>query len=722
MPVIVDEWKARVRDMYRNRYGDRLDEKKLETKLDLIVKERFKDPKATLVNNYINKCVRCNISDISRMVINRNVILGGDGCLFLKHSQRRNILIEIILDLMAKRKLAKKERSKYPEGSDMYRYWDLKQLSIKIKINSLYGIMGYKGFHLFNVNLAQSVTATGQNIISTAACGYENFIADNIHFVCAEEIENYIRNIRKLYNDEKETYQYIYNTVPAVSLEDAAGRIRGKMHFNPTENEARWILSMLECLTDDELKLVYYKNNLDQFNRTPVMKKILKDLYDGIDMLTLGDIYAFEAPEKTGTICDAETLTRMKVLLEYYRAMVMYPFPVYDRVRRTKYTQKKAVLYIDTDSNFIALSKFVRFINSEIYNNKYTPAITRMQSIDDGIKTFYGKDSPYDKLKLKVVSVTTMILSDDVAYNFEKFTGAHNIDPEWGKKLGMKNECYFPRMAFGRVKKRYIGFLMVREGIMIDNVDSNYPGINGGYGIPQIAGYEFIKAGTKASIREKYTDITLKMLLPSVVEARQLFKEVFEFKDFIRSEVRAGKSEYFKQGTANILTRYKDPYRIQAIKGVILWNALAINNQLELPVEVDIVPSKLYNGYSDKRLARFKEFGPRPSETTTLEVLSEIKMPILAQFAFEFPDEYENLYNEIINNPNEKINCMELNALSKPRALPSEELPKWFAFIIDDEKIINDAVSLINPVFESTGAMVMKTGTQSSHFTNLVQI
>ena len=100
----------------------------------------------------------------------------------------------------------------------------------------------------------------------------------------------------------------------------------------------------------------------------------------------------------------------------------------------------------------------------------------------------------------------------------------------------------------------------------------------------------------------------------------------------------------------------------------------------------------------------------------------EIKMPILAKFAFEFPDEYEKLYKEIINNPNEKIRRMELNALSKPRALPSEELPKWFAMIIDDDKIINDAVSLVNPLFESTGALVMKTGTQTSHFTNLIQI
>ena len=62
MPVIVDEWKSRVMDMYRSRYGEKLDEKKLEKKLNLIIKERFKDPKATLVNNYVNKCVRCNIS------------------------------------------------------------------------------------------------------------------------------------------------------------------------------------------------------------------------------------------------------------------------------------------------------------------------------------------------------------------------------------------------------------------------------------------------------------------------------------------------------------------------------------------------------------------------------------------------------------------------------------------------------------------------------------
>lgn len=701
MSLVIEAYKERIIDMYKARYGDKLNLKVLEKKLDKIIDTRLQNPKATLVNNYINQCKRCNITEIADLVITGKVILGGDGCLFLQHSQRFNVLIDIIQNLMKQRKIAKKERGKYPKSSREYAYYNLKQLSIKIKINSLYGILGYKGFHLFNVNLAQSVTATGQNIISTAACGFENFMADNIKFVCAEEIENYLRNIKRLYHDDKEKYQCLWDTIPPVSIRDVVERLKDKISFTMTTSESLWIIAILKDMNDDMLKLVYYKNNLDLLNQTAAVKHLLKDLFDGIEQLTLGDFKAFLDPDGTDTIIKPGAKEKMLLLLDYYRALVVYPYPVYDRARRTKYQNKKAVLYIDTDSNFISLSKYVRYMYEEIYK----------RDVGD-----------YNNFKFKVVSVFTIVLSDVVAYNFTKFTDSLNIDPEWGSKLAMKNEFYFTRIAFGLVKKRYIGFCLIQEGIFLSNVKTDYEGINNGIGIPEIKGYDFIKAGTKESIRSKYTEILFQILLPESINVRKIMRDVLDFKEHIRNEIRNGKSEYFKQGSISVVERYADPYRIQGIKGVLLWNVLCPSMQINLPDEVDIVPVKLYKGYTEKRLAVIKTFGPRPSEHENLNDFKACKMKFLVDFALQFPDAYELFYYGFIASNNERLAKMDVNVLSKPRALPSEDLPEWFAFIIDDEKIINDAVSLINPVMESTGLNVLQTTTQTAHFTNIVEI
>ena len=69
MSLVIEAYKERIIDMYKARYGDKLNLKVLEKKLDKIIDTRLQNPKATLVNNYINQCKRCNITEIADLVI-----------------------------------------------------------------------------------------------------------------------------------------------------------------------------------------------------------------------------------------------------------------------------------------------------------------------------------------------------------------------------------------------------------------------------------------------------------------------------------------------------------------------------------------------------------------------------------------------------------------------------------------------------------------------------
>lgn len=696
LPIAV--WKSKIKSIITAglKPNEVINEGELEKQLDKIISSRFKDVPVTLHNNYLHRDTRTTLLQIVACIMNGMCILGGDGCLFFLHSKSLSINVPIIDGLQKGRKEAKKERKKYEDGSDMYIMWDNKQKNIKIIINSLYGALGYPRFIFYNVNLAQSITAMGQAIISTASCGYENFLADNIKFVNISELYEYILNIFKDYEEVKDKYWELLDSIDEVSESQVARRLASKASFQITTQEAKQISAMLMNADKNLLKLLFYKNNIGSFNRTGYMRNLIRSLFDGIDTLTLGDKYAFEDMNGTGSLYSPESPQRFYKLIEAYQVLVQYNHPTYDRVRRTRYTDKKGVLYIDTDSNFLSLDPFVRYILNDVYSDR----------------TFVSEEKASKVMAISMVY--TMVLSDVVERNFVKFTESLNIPPEYGKILGMKNEFYYTRMAFTNVKKRYFGWQMLQEGKLV----------KGGEGKLDIKGFDFIKAGTKATIREKYKKMAISILKTENIPIGELLKEAWDFKEEIRKEILSGNTEYFKQTTVSVLERYKNPYSIQGVKGIILWNAIAGDDDvIDLPAEVDLIPITLEEGYTEKRIQAITSYGARPNVNDTGFRAAGESMPALYKFIREFPDEYERLWNSVLTSDNPDISGIKPNIIAKPRYYSGN--PAWLESIINADKIINDSVALITPVLQSTGIKAVNVGTGSgatSHYTNLVQI
>ena len=93
-------------------------------------------------NNYSNTSVRTNLLDLTDSIEQNQLIITGGGCLFMPHGTKPNILIDFILEIMKRRKDAKKMRKNFDKGSDGWLKWDIAQLLNKLVINSLYGCMG----------------------------------------------------------------------------------------------------------------------------------------------------------------------------------------------------------------------------------------------------------------------------------------------------------------------------------------------------------------------------------------------------------------------------------------------------------------------------------------------------------------------------------------------------------------------------------------------------
>lgn len=677
-------------------------EAKLRQKIENIFDKKFYDPKCTMANNYLAVSKRTTFGAVLSIIINKIAILGGDGCMFVQHNQKLSLLAKWISVLKKKRKSEKKARDKNDKGTPEWRKHDLNQSNIKVLINSLYGILGYMKFHLFNVNLAQSVTAMGQAIISTATCAFENFMSDNIKFVNMTEVAIYIQNIKKDFKEVYENYAHLFDKIPTISVEDVAFRLKDKMGFDMTDSDAEFLVRMILSCDNDCRKLLYYKNNIEAFLNLPFVKTHAECMLNEITVLRLGEISAFDTMGESwnSTVATSDAKQLVTEFIDMSNIFVLYKHQIFDRVRRTRYTNKKSVLYIDTDSNFLSLDKFVRYSLTLNANGK-----------------------EHEDYRFKTVSIFTMMMSTIVGLTYEDFTRSLNIDEEHGKIIGMKNEFFFDKIYFGLAKKRYIGRMLIQEGKLITDPNEQR----------EVKGFDFIKASVKSNIRKSITELIDRHLLftENPVDLRHLIKDIRSFENEIKDRVFGGDNSFFRQVTVQEAARYAIPLSNQGYKSAFIWNSLVVGSPHEFPSEVDIIPLTLDTGMTDKKYIMLRDdpegfFNSKYSDNVNH----------MRKFYYDHRDIFMEYYNNILRNPKityienvfdnktrqnkSKIHTLAMTSIAKPRALT--EIPDWLIDIIDINKIVNNVISLINPVLEPLGPKTLATSSTTAHYSNIIDV
>lgn len=653
---MVERWKKHTMNVVRERFGDTISMIKVEEYLDQIIASELKDPTVYVVNNQKRIVSTIDLLALTESIEDQNLLIGGASVLFCQHDQMKNPVRNFILRQRNKRKEEKKKRDTYDKvlNPEEWMKWDIKQLNTKILQNSLYGVLGYAKFILHNLFLAESITRMGRVIISAAACGFENFLADNIKFSTTSEIYEYINLIIKEYEDlykGKMTFSILGVTKTS---EEVFDRIMKKCSFYVPGNTQRHLMAMINRQTDDIKLLLYYKNNFLEFNRIPCIKEKIKFFMSRIDELKLPSLEKIKDEKARKEVAD---------LWNFYDVFVFYNHPIYDSVRKMAYGTREAVLYIDTDSNFVALNRWVQQIRHEIMEDQY----------------------PQDPKEMVFIcaNIITIFLTTVVDRNLKMYARNCNVSEKWAQYLSMKNEFFFWRILFGDVKKRYIDLQMIQEGKLL----------NDGNGIPEIKGYDLQKSTTKENLQKFYTDLCMKQILsPDEIDLRTIMLDIDALKKEIRRSMEAGESLYFKQANVNPPEHYATPLRISGIKAVMLWNALSPEYAIELPSDVDIIPIRNINS------AKGREW-----------------------LQLHYPDVYARFEREIINNRNPNIAQMSCNVIAKPKNA-NIPMPEWLKDMMDTAKVVNSTVKLIAPIMESLGLKVQRPSSTKEYLTNIVDL
>ena len=651
----LNRWIEQVMDTICVRFADLDDEKVLEY-LMKEVNKTLTVPSVYIVNNYRRKIVTTDLLSATDCIYQQDLIMGGAGVLFFPHDLVENPLIGFILDLMALRKQYKKERQKYERGTKEWVDMDNAQLNTKIALNSLYGVTGYAKFLLYNIFLAESVTTMGKNIISVAANGFENFLSDNIKFCEVDELFEYITNIANEYErDYKGKFELsLVCGENYVSPADVTERLLGKCAFS-IETSVRHHVEMMVKNADYDLQLMlYFKNNFLEFNRVPNIKAKIMFIISNTPELKVPDIDKLPSEETKNALND---------LWKFYDAFVFYNWPIYDKVRKMAYGTRKSVLYIDTDSNFVSLQAWVHQVRDEFFEGHYSQS--------------------KDEFMFVCANVATIFLSFVVDRNLKMLATSMQVSPNYRKYLSMKNEFFFKRILFTDVKKRYIDLMLLQEGKLL----------NDGKGTPEVKGFDFIKAVTKKTVRDFYEGICLNdILMPDTINVQDIMMKIDAFRDELVRSMQAGESQYFKQANIAAPAHYANPYRIQGIKGVLLWNCLAPEYAIELPGDVDIVPIK------DLSKKKNKEWLQR-----------------------QYPEVYDRIDKQIWQNRNPAIAGMTLNVLAKPKN-DTIELPYWFKDLVDTDTVVNATLQLFFPIIQSIGPKILRSKGKTMHMSNIIDL
>lgn len=680
----ISEWKDKMKQIVRLQYTEEeLSDKKLEKYLDSQIEKNIKDPKLLLVNNYTNKVSRVTTLELINLVRNNKLICAGGGCLFLPHNAKRNLLIEFIQYIMQGRKDAKKERKKYEKGTDAWEEADRKQLAFKLIINSLYGCLGYPGFIMFNIFLAESITNQGRNIITSAINAIENFLGDSMWFENESEVFHVINNIDsefysktggRLSEEALTKFPIDFAKLPELTTQ----RFLRHCIFKYNKEFPKMLFDIFNKMSIDELIFMYYKNNLLEFSRLPFMKAKIKAL-----ILENGPLGFCEDSSYRNDTCRE----MIKDIWSFYEFFVLYDYPIFDRIQKAMYLDKSRSLYTDTDSVFISLNEMVKFIENEVF---ITAEEANMSKQD---------------LTFTAANITLSILNRMIDRAMKTLCKSINITPEYAELLSMKNEYFFQRIMFQDVKKRYISLALLQEGQVL----------GGGKGLAEIKGFDFRKAGTKPFVRDYYTQLCLEEIMyPDEIKPQRIFKRVLELKKLMEDTIHKGNMEFFKQSNVKKPEYYKNPYSTQGVCAIMLWNALCPDKALEFPSDVNIVPIH--------ELTYPKP--PKRSEDTPINRMVN-KMPIdyknIAWYEERHPNSYRKLFKSFYSSDNALIRHMNLSYIAIPKNI-DYELPKYVTDLFDIDSVINDTMSLILPIMKTIGINSFQVTSTTEYMSNMITL
>ena len=541
----IKDWINTVKTSVKLMYPD-IPETELEDFLYEVLDNNIKVPIANLDNNYTHTTKNVDVLSLMQWVKDNNFIIAGNGTIFKNQNQEYNPAIHFLMDVKASRDRIKGAMKKKTPGTYEYLLDDMGQLNEKLLMNSEYGAAGSNITYFYNLYCAVSTTASGQSLISTAMCCFENFFSDNVKFIDFDDCSKYITNIK-----EEPLNTELVHLVDDKKVPEVFERLRNKF-MDYKEDYTFLLFSMLKNLDQDTLNKLYYKNNLYEFVRLPKVKKLIFKIIDETDL--------FLDPNKP----PKEQKDDLELLWYWVEEWVMYNHFAFNRIGRLTCDLRDTVVTVDTDSNMLCLAPWYDFVMDEVIRGD-----KKILSCDEKMLVY------------KICNTATYIASQVIAKNLKKFAINSGVLEDFHSRLHMKSEFLFRRMLLTNTKKRYMSKVMLREGTVFEKND--------------VKGLDHLKSECNEFTREFINELCENEILRSKdISVKNMILGVRELAETVRGSLERGEKTFLTPKKCKEAGAYKMPFQEQSFRGAYAWNVIYPDNQIEFPDTVDIVQLNIH--------------------------------------------------------------------------------------------------------------------------------
>ena len=566
--TMIRKWKKEMRRLLGIRYPQAT-RKEMDKYLGRKLDEHLKVEDVEFYNNYTGTRYASSTLDITEYYYKVKPITTEHGVLFDPHAD--NPASKMLMKWKYSRTNYKNLMKDSPKDSFEYSLYDLYQLLEKIKSNSYYGVSGARTSIFYNLHSALSVTGKGQTLISTAMMCFEAFMANNITFRNTDECLVFIKNVAGEARDKK------FNDRVVLDRNIDIERVYRKLAdtFDDGVVVRRDIIfPVLVGLNKSQLNLLYYKNNLIEFCRNEGIMELIRDFMLRTEV--------FNNPGKV----PEDIVDDVTYLWDMVHEYVFYNYPTMDRIHRLKTQKRKAVLIIDTDSNFINLDPWYQFVKDEVF-----------AGIDVSHK------DPTD-FRYTILYTCAYFLEKVIEKTLYQFMVHCNVPKERRDMLTMKNEFLFVRILITDNKKNYASVIEFREGSAMDKLD--------------VKGLALTKSTTNRNASKIFKDILENDILRSgEIDLPHILRRLHQFEQEIRNSLKAGETTYLQPSSVKDFNAYDDPLKMQQVVATIMWNTAFPENEIVPPDSFFIVKTNLTKL---KDLDRIKDIEPVIYERLKTEI------------------------------------------------------------------------------------------------------
>lgn len=521
-------------------------------KLESIFTSHYKDGYIEILNSVYFDTINYNAVDFYYNSQD-NLILNENGVCIHSYKNKPSITGWTLINGMGVRQIWKRAKNASANVGDKIKEAKHANLEskVKVKLNGYYGLGGFVKAYIYNIDIADTVTTAGRNIIAVVSIINELLGNGYRYYVVQAHLALINAVLECNYNEICNKYN-----LPDITIDEVLRFMLGYHYDN--YYALSFLKHRLENMPYNALKVLYMRNNLVKVLELPLIKERLKTLLEAakIDNLIIeingGEMINPAKHERTKSILAdiCKDITELTYGFYYYAGDYLDGTYMPTMVDIVQNMHRNNISLADTDSNVTVLSNDRKHI-MELFPDIFKDA------------------SPLLANNVVILVLMNMYLGN-IKLGLRNYAKAKGIDDSLIPYIDLECEMVMDQIHLASGKKAYTYNYSIKDFMRRDSF--------------AVKGLGFIKSDKNPMIAEQVAKLVKNEIMKPMNE--------FNYKDVL-NKIRDKADEVFNMVTSKkflldgkTILKTKDNSLIWSdhrIKAVRLWNRLYPDNLIEIP-------------------------------------------------------------------------------------------------------------------------------------------